>query len=313
MMKTQLGSLWFALVLAACGTDDRTAPSRTEVAAPVAVATPEPVVVAPAPAPIAPPVDVAKPLPTKYGEALADGKAAAAKGDTAHARELLEAAAKLDRKQADPHIELARMFIATHDKALALTAAKKAVKLAPDSSRAWNTLGRAELARWSYQGASAAFEKAAKLDPDNAWAWNNLGFTELEFKSYGPARDALVIATSKPNATGFMFNNLGTAYEHLNLLDEARDAFEQGGKLGSKEALASRKRLEGVEPMIAVVHEPKAVETTYAHDEGDALPEPEAPAAVESSGTAVEPAVETSATTPTVEAPTDAGVMPATL
>ena len=33
-----------------------------------------------------------------------------------------------------------------------------------------------------------------------------------------------------------MFNNLGTALEHLDQLDDARMAYEAGGKLGSKEA-----------------------------------------------------------------------------
>ena len=54
------------------------------------------------------------------------------------------------KKQAEPHVELALMFIASHDKALAIAAATKSVKLAPSSSRAWNTLGRAQLAVWSY-------------------------------------------------------------------------------------------------------------------------------------------------------------------
>jgi hypothetical protein len=44
-----------------------------------------------------------------------------------------------------------------------------------------------------------------------------------------------------------MFNNLGTALEQLDRLDEAREAYEQGGKLGSVVAAASRKRLEGVD------------------------------------------------------------------
>jgi hypothetical protein len=43
-----------------------------------------------------------------------------------------------------------------------------------------------------------------------------------------------------------MFNNLGTALEQLDRLDEARVAYEAGGKLGSTVAMASRKRLEGV-------------------------------------------------------------------
>ena len=49
-----------------------------------------------------------------------------------------------------------------------------------------------------------------------------------------------------------MFNNLGTALEHLDRLEEARVAYEGGGKLGSKEAASSRKRLEGVKS-IAIV------------------------------------------------------------
>ena len=47
-----------------------------------------------------------------------------------------------------------------------------------------------------------------------------------------------------------MFNNLGTAYEQLDQLDEAREAYEAGGKLGSTVAAASRKRLEGVDTIV---------------------------------------------------------------
>lgn len=303
MMKTQFRCIWFVLAISACSSTETTVPPAPQVREPVQLPP-----VAPAPAIVEQPAPVAveevpKPIPTKYSEALEDGRAAAAKGDTAYALELFEAAAKLDRKQADPQIELARVYLDTKDKGHAIAAATKAVKLAPKSSRAWNTLGRAELARWSYQGAHDAFTKAAQLDPDNAWAWNNLGFTELSFKSYQAAADALVVATSKPNATGYMWNNLGTAYEHLDLLDEARDAFERGGKLGSNQALASRKRLEGVEPMIATAHEPKKtdkVDTTYPHDESPS----EAP---------VEPVTETVEPAPVIETPTDAGVPPATL
>jgi hypothetical protein len=49
-----------------------------------------------------------------------------------------------------------------------------------------------------------------------------------------------------------MFNNLGLAHEQLDQLDEARVAFESGGKLGSAEASASRKRLEGVKSIVVM-------------------------------------------------------------
>ena len=264
-MKSQFRCILFALIAvpAACGGDRSTSTAssgdtsrvvKPAVTAPEPTATPEP-----------PRVEVPKvktdvesakvepaAVPTTYSETLAQGKAAAAKGDNAHARELLEAAVKLDRKAVEPHIELSRLFITMGERHLAIAAANKAIKLAPESSQAYNTLGRAELARFSYDDAIAAFHKATELNADNVWAWNNLGFTQLQLKHYQEAVDALVEATGRKGAEGYMWNNLGTAYEQLGQLDDARTAFEAGGKLGSKEALASRKRLEGVKAIIVV-------------------------------------------------------------
>src|SRR5262249_7349993 len=137
-------------------------------------------------------------------------------------------------------------YIATNEKGKAIASAKQATKLAPLSSQAWNTKGRAELNAHNYDNAVEAFSKACDLNQDNAFAWNNLGYTELLLKQYADAAEHLGQATSLSGATGYMFNNLGTALEHLDRLDEARTAYEAGGKLGSKEAVASRKRLEGV-------------------------------------------------------------------
>src|SRR6185436_4100970 len=98
---------------------------------------------------------------------------------------------------------------------------------------------------------------------DNAFAWNNLGYTELLLKNYADAVEHLKIATTKNGATGYMFNNLGTALEHMDELDDARMAYEAGGKLGSKEAASSRKRLEGV----------KSVAIAKVEDSGTENPE----------------------------------------
>ena len=202
-------------------------------------------------------------------DAMALGKALVSKGDHSRAKEVLEAAAKMDKKSAEPHVELARMFIAMNERSLAIKSANKAVKLAPSSSQAYNTLGRAELARFDYDKAIAAFRKATDLNPDNVWAWNNLGFTHLQLEHYPEAIEALSIATEKKDATGYMFNNLGTAYEHMDQLDEAREAFEKGGKRGSVAAMASRKRLEGVDSIAAYLatKETKVEEKTYENAE----------------------------------------------
>src|SRR5665647_2484349 len=224
-----LRAVLFALVVipvAACGSD-------RDVSTPA----PMPPIVQRAPLP-APDVEPAKPvtvvtaveapiaIPTNYADALELGKQLAAKGDGSRAKEMFEAAAKLDKKNAEPHIELARLFVANGERANAIKSANKAVKLAPESSQAYNTLGRAELARFSYEKAIAAFEQATVLNPDNVWAWNNLGYVHLQRKDYRKAVDALVEATNRPGAAGYMFNNLGTALEQVDELDDARVAYE---------------------------------------------------------------------------------------
>jgi len=296
-MLTTSRSILLALVLSACGSD----PAPTQVPVPVPLPVPAPVSPAPSStlAP-SPPIAVsamivptaAREIPTKYSDALAQGKQLAAQGDLLGARELLEAAAKLDRKAAAPHIELARLFITSGDRGLAMAAANKAVKLAPESSQAWNTLGRAQLARFSYDDAVVAFTKSTELDATNAWAWNNLGFTQLAQKNYAEAVDALSHATGLPSATGYMWNNLGTAYEQLGQLDDARTAFAAGGKLGSTPALASAKRLVGVTSVVAIGHGEPATHAEAkpeVHEYETREPEPVAEPATTDGSAAIAP------------------------
>jgi Flp pilus assembly protein TadD len=43
-----------------------------------------------------------------------------------------------------------------------------------------------------------------------------------------------------------MYNNLGMAYEHLDRLDEAREAYQKAAELKSKPATENLARLQGV-------------------------------------------------------------------
>jgi tetratricopeptide (TPR) repeat protein len=214
---------------------------------------------------------------------------------------------------------MARMYIGQDKRSLAITEANKAIKLAPNSSQAWNTKGRAELNAKSYENAITAFTKAVELNDDNAFAWNNLGYTELLLKRYEDAAEHLAEATSKKDATGYMFNNLGTALEHLDNLDDARLAYEAGGKLGSKEAASSRTRLEGVKTIVVMKDEeevagteheevrgesPKGVNEYELTNEGDIEPAEE-PVAEQLDSQDGEESVDDSEESPVVEEPSD--------
>jgi tetratricopeptide (TPR) repeat protein len=268
MMKKILFAL---LVASGCGDDGVAVDPMSfmpKLPTPTSVAEVSPVVVQPVSAPVQ-----AFVAPTQFDDALAQGRALAAKGDRDGAVQMLEAAIKLDKKRAEPHIELARVYIADGKRGLAIAAAKKGTKLAPLSSLAWNTQGRAELTAFNYDDAIEAFSRACELDQNNVWAWNNLGYSELQLKKYDEAVEHLTEATSRKGATGFMYNNLGTALEQLGRFDEARLAFDSGGKLGSREAASSRKRLEGVDSIAKADPAPEPKQPEKSFDHGEDMPE----------------------------------------
>ncbi|MEO8702813.1 MAG: tetratricopeptide repeat protein [Kofleriaceae bacterium] len=281
----------FAIVLpfAGCGGDKPSTPVA-DVDPPAAVTPqPAPVVAVVPDAKLQVPAPVVEHwIPAKASECMSLGKEFAAKSEHARARELFTAAAKLDKKSAEPHVELARSYIATSERALAIRHASKAVKLAPDSSQAYNTLGRAELLRHGYDAAIIAFRQATELNADNVWAWNNLGLVYMTLKDYREAANALAEATSHKGTEGYMWNNLGLAYEQLDELDDAREAFESGAKLGSSAAIASRKRLEGVDTIVTAKVEAKKPEPEVrTYETREEMPEvsPEEPAIIEDSVT----------------------------
>jgi Flp pilus assembly protein TadD len=124
--------------------------------------------------------------------------------------------------------------------------AKRAVKIAPKRSAAWNTLGRVQLARGERKQARASFEKAVELNPKSSWAQNNLGLTLIYEGKYEDALEALESATDLEPVEPYMWNNLGMAYEHLDRLEEARDAYQKAVELESERAGENLARLEGV-------------------------------------------------------------------
>jgi tetratricopeptide (TPR) repeat protein len=161
------------------------------------------------------------------------------------------------QRLAQPYIELARVSIAMQDADGAIAAAEAAVEMAPKSSLAWNTKGRAQLYGKNYKQATDAFKRAVELNENNVWAKNNLGYAALLQGDFATAvvhlTEATDQATKQKTATGYMFNNLGLALEHrpqeADYLDRARAAFKRGAELGSVAAAASYERLKDVKPI----------------------------------------------------------------
>src|SRR5580698_4122141 len=115
MMKKIL----FAVMLAsACGEDGTAVdpmsfmPKLPSVEVPVVADVSTPVIVAPTPVVVA--------MPTQFDDALAQGRALAGKGERDGAKQMLEAAIKLDKKRAEPHVELSRLYIADGQRGLAV-------------------------------------------------------------------------------------------------------------------------------------------------------------------------------------------------
>src|SRR5688572_16453521 len=107
-MKTQLSAVLFAFVLG-CGGEKKSTvekydPKPVSVKDTVAV----PVDELPKPEPKKDVVEVV--MPKTFDDAMTMGKELVTKGEHPRAREILELAAKLEKKKSDPHVELARSY-----------------------------------------------------------------------------------------------------------------------------------------------------------------------------------------------------------
>jgi tetratricopeptide (TPR) repeat protein len=179
--------------------------------------------------------------PASFDELMARARASK-KADEAIETYLEAAQAKPE--SASPHIAIAGLLIGQKEAKLAKKHAELAVELEPGRSRAWNTLGRAELAAGKLAAAEKAFVEAARLSEGNIYAWNNLGLTRIRQKRYAEAVEALEKATSSKSVRAYMFNNLGLALERLDRVDEALTAYKSGLALGSGVAGQNFVRLE---------------------------------------------------------------------
>jgi tetratricopeptide (TPR) repeat protein len=94
--------------------------------------------------------------------------------------------------------------------------------------------------------AAEALAQAVALDPGKAAYHNHYGLALLKSFDYYSAAEEFKAAIERGLSTDYVWNNLGMAYEHMDQLDDARDAYRKAGQKGSPYAPLHLKRLEGV-------------------------------------------------------------------
>ena len=208
------------------------------------------------------------PEPETYSQYMKRGRDLWKNGKLQQALLDYQHAAQLAPKAAMPEIQQARMYLALGEAGQAREHIAEAIEMDSQSSLAWNTMGRVEMAERDYEAAIVSFSRAVDEDPDNSYAWNNLGLVYLLIEDYLEAVQALEKATSGVSPKAYMWNNLGMAYEHLNDIVLARASYDQAIASGSDRAQANFDRLIGVVSLVpAIVPEDPSNEIVPAADE----------------------------------------------
>ena len=141
----------------------------------------------------------------------------------------LEAAAKLEPRDATTHDSMARLWRAWGLSGLGLGAAHRAVSYAPESPQAWNTLGTLLQAVGWHDHAREAYETALTFDADAAYALNNLCYLSFVQQDFAGAIDSCTAATKSDPTLVEAYNNLALVYFATNEDERARDALVASG------------------------------------------------------------------------------------
>jgi len=135
-----------------------------------------------------------------------------------------------------------------NERAHAIKAANKAVKLAPDSSQAYNTRSVAPSCLRFQTDGQRASSRSASAEPSfdagqRWWAWKQPGLRLLAAEEVRDARSPTRLGRGVParkGSTGYMWNKpRHRRTSNLTTRPMRRDAFDNGAKLGSLEAKAS--------------------------------------------------------------------------
>ncbi len=147
-------------------------------------------------------------------------------GNLPFAVQCIEAAAALDKKNALYQRNLGEMCRRLGRLEDAISAGKKACKLAPRDIDAHYNLGLAYTDAKDYPKAIQSYRKALKLNPRHNLSWNNLGSALEQQGDKAEALKAYEQAIAIDPRHAEAQNNAGAIYSEQGRLDEARAAFE---------------------------------------------------------------------------------------
>lgn len=106
-----------------------------------------------------------------------------------------------------------------------------AIKIDPNSGKAYHFLGMIYLRQKLYNGAIASLEKACKLEPLNDTSFNNLGLSYFNTQNYEQAIVNFEKSISLNDKIAHRYLNLALAQQKLKNWDKAAIALEQAVKV----------------------------------------------------------------------------------
>ncbi|MGB3510311.1 MAG: tetratricopeptide repeat protein [Microcoleaceae cyanobacterium] len=135
-------------------------------------------------------------------------------------------AAETYRNQAD-------IYLRQGDLTAAIADCKEVLKIQPDYSPCYVTLGNAFYRQNKLEAALRAYERALEIDPGVAEVHANMGSVYLQLGQYKQALFHYQKAVNlKPNLAG-VYWNIGKLFQYLGKVDEALDAWEKALEIQS--------------------------------------------------------------------------------
>lgn len=151
-------------------------------------------------------------------------------GNTRSATDHFTRCMTINKKKADPYIDLALLQVEMKKYAEADATARRGMEI-EKSPLLYYITGIVSLKRENFWKAKEMFEKANSLNPDLYYSYNALGITLMKLKKYGEANTAFSAAYAVKPRSAEIVNNLGMSYEKLGKIKDAYEYYKKAQAL----------------------------------------------------------------------------------